>query len=648
MNFFEHQARAKRRTGLLVLYFSLAVLLTAAAVNAACLLAMNWMVRPTPASQWFTSTPAAWIGAATLLVIIGGSALRFWQLRDGGSALAAMLGARRIDRDSRATDERQLINIVEEMAIASGIPVPELFVLDGEQAINALVAGHRPTETCVIVTRGALEQLTRDEMQGVIAHEFSHVFNSDMRLNLRLIATLAGIVAIGKTGEFLLHNARFSHYDSRGRRQDAVPLLLLVGVALMVIGYIGLFFGRLIKAAISRQRELLADAGAVQFTRNPAGIAQALIRIRNGSGSHLNSRHAEDMSHMCFGETLPLKLRSLLATHPPLDERLAAIGSQWPARARADARKRNATGAEASSTHGATTPLAEADATMGLAATAGAVAAAASPRPRASQVVGTVTPEHLGYARTIHASIPEALRAALRNTEDAQLMAYALVLSVSEQPARLLQGLSLPADQQTRLAEYLQAVRKLGTRLRLPLLDMAIPTLKPLPQADRDQLLARLEALVRADRRVTLFEFVLLHILEDHLSKDASRSQRVLYRSFQPLAEEIRLLLSTMIHAGGAQQDSAQLFQGLGAALLPAGTALLAREHCRLDHLAQALKRLAGLTPMLKSLLVDACADAVLADQRVQVAEAELLRAVCTLLDCPMPPLFDAAADLRR
>lgn len=645
MNFFEHQARAKRRTSLLVLYFSLAVLLTAMAVNLVCLLAMNWMVRPTPASEWFTSAPAAWIAGATLLIITGGSALRFWQLRDGGAALADMLGARRIEPGSNTSAERQLINIVEEMAIASGIPVPELFVLDNEQAINALVAGHRPTETCVIVTRGALEQLSRDEMQGVIAHEFSHVFNADMRLNLRLIATLAGIVAIGKTGEFLLHNARFSHFDSRGRRQDALPVLLLAGVALMAIGYIGLFFGRLIKAAISRQRELLADAGAVQFTRNPAGIAQALIRIRNGNGSYLNNRHAEDMSHMCFGETLPLKLRGLLATHPPLDERLAAIGSQWPARARADERsRRTATptpaGADAATPEAASGPAAA----MAFAATTGAPAATPPLRPRASDVVGTVTPAHLGYARTIHASIPAPLREALHQPEGAELMICALVLSVSEQPGQLLPSLSLPSDQQARLAHYLQEVQKLGTRLRLPLLDMAIPTLKPLPQAERDQLLTRLEALVRADRRITLFEFVLLHILEDHLGKTAARSQRTLYRSFQPLADEIRLLLSTMIHAGGAQQDPARLFQRLGTALLPTGTTLLPREQCRLDRLADALKRLAGLTPLLKSLLVDACADAVLADRRVQVAEAELLRAVCTLLDCPMPPLFEMTA----
>lgn len=644
MNFFEQQARARRRTSLLVLYFSLAVLLTAAAVNLVCLLVMNWMVRPMPASQWFTSAPAAWIGGATLLVIVGGSTLRFWQLRDGGAALADMLGARRIDPSSAVPAERQLINIVEEMAIASGIPVPELFVLDNEQAINALVAGHRATETCVIVTRGALEQLDRDEMQGVIAHEFSHVFNADMRLNLRLIAVLAGIVAIGKTGEFLLHNARFAHFDSRGRRQNAVPALLLAGVALMAIGYIGLFFGRLIKAAISRQRELLADAGAVQFTRNPAGIAQALIRIRNGDGSHLINRHAEDMSHMCFGETLPLKLRSLLATHPPLDERLAAIGSQWPARARADERKRT-TAAKPQPAPAATTSAAARDTgtDMGFAATA-ATAGAATPQRRASEVVGTVTPAHLGYARSIHASIPGRLREALHQPDGAELMIYALVLSVSGQTSQLVATLSLSSDQQAHLEHYVDEVRKLGTRLRLPLLDMAIPTLKPLTQTERNRLLARLDALVRADQRVTLFEFVLLHILDDHLGKAAARSQRVQYRSFQPLADEIQLLLSTMIHAGGTQQNASQLFQRLGVALLPRGTTLLARENCRLDRLAEALKRLAGLTPLLKSLLVDACGDAVLADRRVQVAEAELLRAVCTLLDCPMPPLFETPA----
>ncbi len=633
MNFFEHQTRARRRTGLLVVYFTLALLLTMVAVNLAGLLAWHWLLQPISLAAWLRSPAALWLAGATLLVVAGGSAVRFWQLRGGGSALAGMLQARRIDPDTHLAEERQLVNVVEEMAIASGIPVPQLFVLDNEPAINALVAGFRPTETSVIVTRGALQQLDRDELQGVIAHEFSHVFNADMRLNLRLIAALAGILAIGKTGEFLMHSMRYGSH--RSGRNNGAAAVFLVGAALMAIGYIGLFFGRLIKAAISRQRELLADAGSVQFTRNPAGIAGALIRIRNGDGSHLNSRHAEDMSHMCFGETLTFRLRGLLATHPSVDERLAALGTPWLARARVDARQRSAT---------ATAPAPESAPaqTHAFAETATTMAAAMPPVARAADTVGTVTPAHLGYARRIHESIPEHLHTALHRSDEAELVMYALVLSVSDgAPGVLLDTLALPPASAERVSQRLRQIQALGTRLRLPLADLAIPALKQAPQADRDRLLARLDTLIRADQRVTLFEFVLTHILADHLGHGAHRNPTVAFRSYRPLAADIRLLLSVMVHASGARDDTAtRQFRGLSAAVLPPGTALLPISECKLDALSRALQRLARLTPLLKAGLVDACADAVLADGRVQVAEAELLRAVCTLLDCPMPPLF--------
>lgn len=262
------------------------------------------------------------ISLFTLLVMVCGCLFKTWKLRRGGKGLAAMLGARPIDPDTRHSDEKKLINVVEEMSIASGIPAPQLYVLDKEEAINAFVAGFRPSETVLVVTHGTLKKLDRDELQGVIAHEFSHIFNADMRLNLRLIAVLAGILALGKIGEFMLRGS--SRRSSSNRKGNS---LVLVGLALVVVGYLGLFFGRLIKAAISRQRELLADASAVQFTRNPAGLAGALIKIRNGNGSHLDSVHAEDMSHMCFGETWAFAF----ATCWPRIHRWMNVSAHWAA-----------------------------------------------------------------------------------------------------------------------------------------------------------------------------------------------------------------------------------------------------------------------------------------------------------------------------
>ena len=681
MNFFEHQARARRRTSLLMVYFSCAVLFTVAAVNLAVFLLARWLVDANLhlVREWLPSPASVGLSLLTLGIIVGTSLWRLWQLRDGGPALAALLGARRIDPASRDTDERRLINVVEEMSIASGIPVPQLFVMDDEPAINAFVAGYRPTAATLMVTQGTLKRLDRDELQGVIAHEFSHIFNADMRLNLRLMAVLTGILAIGKVGEFILRDGRRYTYvraaSSRNNQGAALLFFLAAGAALTVIGYVGLFFGRLIKAAISRQRELLADASSVQFTRNPAGIAHALIRIRNDTGALLNTPQAEDMSHMCFAPPLKIRLRNLLATHPELDQRLEAIGPQWPARARAMARAMTQSGDRA-----AAQPAAVADASSrdksrdkgqaGFAATAPAVAlpsvieasvtetpvSEASPaagRPARAQMdnqantVGTVTPEHMGYARRILESVPAELLDTVHDLRGAEHLMYALVLSVSESdPADLLPSLTLPEADRARVASLVPSVQALGSRLRLPLLDIALPVLQQHEAPARQIIVRQLEALSRADKRITLFEFLLLHLLRRHLLANGNRDLPIRHRSLRTVGEPIRILLSAMVHASGQRGEQAEaLYRAVGTVLLPPNSPLLAPAECSLTHLGPALDTLATLTPLLKAGLVDACADIVMADGRVQVMEAELLRTVCTLLDCPMPPLFpDATA----
>lgn len=314
MTFYEHQHKARRKTGVLFGYFLLAVLLIVVAVNAVVYLtlyASDSMNVITP-KQWF-STPLCWGTALiTLTVIAGGSLFRYFKIRSGGDAIAIMAGGRFVSPETSNRLEKRLLNVAEEMAIASGTHVPRVYLLEQEQGINAFVAGYDANNTVLAVTQGALQNLTRDELQGVIGHEFSHVLNSDTRINLHLIAMLAGILLIGQIGESLLHSGRFARRDRNASGN------FVLGLALMAIGYIGLFFGRLIKAAISRQREFLADASAIQFTRNPFGIGGALFKIGQlNQRSHLTSNHAEEMSHMCFGETLKVNFASLLATHPP-------------------------------------------------------------------------------------------------------------------------------------------------------------------------------------------------------------------------------------------------------------------------------------------------------------------------------------------
>ncbi len=629
MDFFQHQERARRKTGLLVLYFFLAVVAILVCVNLALLLAFAWMDVQLPPSQWLTHPMTLGISLFTLLVMVCGCLFKTWKLRRGGKGLAAMLGARPIDPDTRHSDEKKLINVVEEMSIASGIPAPQLYVLDKEEAINAFVAGFRPSETVLVVTHGTLKKLDRDELQGVIAHEFSHIFNADMRLNLRLIAVLAGILALGKIGEFMLRGS--SRRSSSNRKGNS---LVLVALALVVVGYLGLFFGRLIKAAISRQRELLADASAVQFTRNPAGLAGALIKIRNGNGSHLDSVHAEDMSHMCFGETLGFRFRNLLATHPPLDERLGALGSDWVARARTRARSAGQPDVSPS----ASVP-------EGVAAFSGGSDASSSVSersgPATSSRVGTVSEADVGYARSLLEAIPADLHKKLHNPVQAELALYALIISSSDSDRQSLLKSAGMSEHLSALQPLSQQLSELGSRLRLPIIDLALPTLKGQPSAQRREILERLATLTRANQRTTLFEWALVALARQQLDDHARRNRHTRFHRYRAVTGELQLAFSVMTWASGARDEQARaLFRQASHGLLPEARTLLPLSQCSSQRLGQALDRLADLSPLLKGPVIDGLADLVLTDGKVQVSEAEMLRAMAALMECPLPPLF--------
>lgn len=323
--FFQRQASARRNTGLLVVLFLTAVTLITLAVCLVGYMVTHSQSSGLPFHYWLVSSHGLSTAGAVVALIGIGSLVRWVDLAGGGTRVARMVGARAIDPDTRDPEERKLRNIVEEMSIASGVPVPELYVMDHETGINAFVAGYTPGEAVMVVTHGALTQLNRDELQGVVGHEFSHILNGDMRINVRLIALLAGILMIGQIGQFLLRAGFYSSGRSRNRDGRAQAAMGLVGLALMVIGYVGVFFGRLIQSAVSRQREMLADASSVQFTRNPEGIGAALFKIGVKGGYLDTTSHASDMNHMCFGEAARMKFTSLLASHPPIDERINAI-----------------------------------------------------------------------------------------------------------------------------------------------------------------------------------------------------------------------------------------------------------------------------------------------------------------------------------
>ncbi len=336
MNFFAQQERARRNTRLLLPLFLVTVAVIALLLNGVAYLFL-WYDQPHPFSHWFQAGPWLPVTALVLIVILGAMLKRAWELRGGGEAVAEMMGAEPLVPNDEEPELRRFVNVVEEMAIASGMPVPKLYLLE-EPGINAFVAGLRPEQAVMVVTRGALEQLDRDELQGVVGHEFSHILHGDMRINLRLISLLAGIMAIGQIGSFMLRavfhvggsgHRYHRHRDSRGGTGgggQAVFVAIALGLSLFVIGYTGLFVGRLIQRAVSRRREYLADASSVQYTRNKRGLAMALAKIQHGSGSRLMGGHSAELSHLCIANPLSNGLFGWMATHPPLEKRIERLG----------------------------------------------------------------------------------------------------------------------------------------------------------------------------------------------------------------------------------------------------------------------------------------------------------------------------------
>lgn len=340
MDFFSHQDKARRKTGLLVLLMLLAVVSLVAITVAAVVITLAFFDARLPAGVSLDQRLAyAWslldvqLAGTTALSVVGlvalGSLYKHFQLRGGGRAVAESLGARKLiaDDPAIAPDERQVLNLVQEMAIAAGAPTPDVYLME-DDAINAFAAGHTPQDAVIGITRGCINQLDREAMQGVIAHEFSHIMHGDMRINLRLVAALHGILLIGLAGYYLMRVAPLRRRTSS--KDNSALVMLVIALVLIVIGFAGTFFGNMIKAAISRQREYLADASAVQYTRNPNGITKALKQIgANATGSRLSATHAPDFSHMFFGQAIGGSLTSLLATHPPIEARIRRLDPAW-------------------------------------------------------------------------------------------------------------------------------------------------------------------------------------------------------------------------------------------------------------------------------------------------------------------------------
>ena len=651
MDFFAQQDKTRRKTKLLVFYFILAV----AAIVVACYFvgliifaaAQSHHYHYGEQAQFVLWNPQLFLGVTVgvLAVIFIGSAYKTNELAGGGGSVATLMGGRLVNSNTTDPDERKLLNVVEEMAIASGVPVPQVYVLNEERAINAFAAGHTPSDAAIGVTRGCIQMLSRDQLQGVIGHEFSHILNGDMRLNLRLIGIIFGLLCIATIGRVLL-----SARSRSSRDNNALPL---IGLALVLLGAIGVFFGRLIQAAVSRQREFLADASSVQFTRNPSGLSGALQKIgRYGFGSRLESEHAPDMCHMFFGNGVAEPFFGLLATHPLIPDRIHAIDPAWDGTFPPLDEKQIEVVKRAAISELEHTPKLMPDLFKTVLGGAIIVGGSAEKPPviRSHTVLpnlGNPTPLHLKYAGQLRDSLPDSVKAAARAPLDAVALIYAMLLSPDETTRTMqLAGLAQRVEPaiQEKIVALFPEVSTAAAHAHLPIINLALGALRQLRPEQFNQFSQTLQWLIESDGKIELFEFVLQKIVLRHLTLQFSgaRPPVAQYYTLKPLVPDCAIVLSALANVGSS--DAAQIGKAFetGAPYLRApdnaDLALLSGEQCGVDQIDAALNRLALAVPTIKKNLIEACVYTVGADGVITETEAELLRAVADTLDCPIPP----------
>jgi Zn-dependent protease with chaperone function len=630
MNFFQRQRDVRRLSRRFVALFVVAVLAIVAVVDVVAVVAFGVTTKSTENAL----TLVIWVSALTIVAIGVTSVVRTLMLRNGGGGrVAQSLGGIAVPANTTDPRLRRLRNVVEEMAIAAGVAVPEVYVLPDENQINAFAAGFSPADAAIAVTHGALERLNRDELQGVIAHEFSHVVNGDMRLNIRLMGTLFGILVLAIAGRLLLH--------VRGGRNP----LPIIGLALVVVGYVGVFFGRMIKAAVSRQREYLADASAVRYTRQSAGLAGALKKI-GGLGSRLRGDRAEDVSHMLFGEGFLFS--KLFATHPPLVKRIQTLEPAFDGRE-----------LESLSQQWARTPphgLTE-DEAHGLAPPVQNLPAPETRLPvRPDDVVaavGSIAPAPRRTAGSILDAIPAPLLDRARHPEAVLPLVFGLLLA-ADPAMRANQQAVLTARYGPAIADAAVAeaggLAGLHPVLRLPLAELAFPALRHRPRPAQEAVLACIHALIRADGRIEVFEYCLSRLLHRelyeamHRSSPWGRQGRQGRRAPQDVTNRaVATLLALLAQAGTADQRAA------GAAYLEGLARVVPGEPIPFDPPAAGAVALEGLWPVLdgldgpeKEFLVAGMVTVVGHDGVMTVSEFELVRTVCALLHCPLPPMAQA------
>ena len=627
MNFFSHQDQARSNTRKLVVLFFFAVF-TLIIITSFLVIGVLFYTEGQTEMGLNTNFISSKIFIQVSLVVIAvvalGTLCRMGQLRGGGKIVAESMGGRLLNTNACDADEKRILNVVEEMAIASGTSVPPVYLMEDE-SINAFAAGYRPRDAVIGVTRGCIRELDRNELQGVVAHEFSHIFNGDMRLNIRLMGVLYGIMVIGLIGYHILRGSRFRKSSSRSGKGGGGILIMAIG--LVVVGYGGTFFGNLIKSAVSRQREFLADASAVQFTRNPEGIGGALKKIGGYIyGTEIRSKDASEISHMLFCDGFKSSVMSLFSTHPPMNERISRIDASW------DGIKKSQPEGKGMYSEAGISQF------TGTAGIEGAAEASALDN------IGNPNASHIIMAAATLGEIPAAMREESHNTIGASIMIYSLLTSLSDEEIKAKQYTILKENLDENYYLEFQKIEQdtavLPREKYLPVIDLAMPSLKQLSRIQYREFMENLSALMFADEEISLFEWCLFKILRYTLDERVDR--RIKYIPMNALAKECEVLLSVLASAGHADAvGAASAFQTAEKFLeMNKDITYKAELGSNTVALEKALDRLNNLKPLQKPLLLKAMVTSINTDGQVTAEESELLRAVGSLLDCPIPPLL--------
>jgi Zn-dependent protease with chaperone function len=630
MNFFENQDKARQNTQQLLGLFAIAISIMIVAIYIVVLLLLYILTFSVDAIFiiWWQPSLFFWVSVVTISLISLASFYKILCLRQGGCVIAEELGGRLIITETASEQEQQLLNIVEEMAIASGIPIPKVYLLDREPSINAFAAGFSLNDAVIGVTRGCVEQFNRDELQGVIAHEFSHILNGDMRLNLRLMGLLHGILFIFLIGREML---RIRDEGNDGFRLWGLAL------ALMAIGGIGLLCGRLIKAAVSRQREFLADASAVQFTRNPDGISGALHKLEQ-MDSRLLTPKAEASSHMFFGNAVKIHfLSEKFATHPPLALRIRRVSGVKVKNISNSSR--NIVNSSSNNSYNSSV--------MGF---AGSNSPTLTPEKVVAQV-GKVTPKQFDLTQELLAELPESLRLGIRETQTAQAILFALVLEEQNSPLQEKQLTWLNQVQTEELVnssiKFNEEIAKLDTDIHLPLVDLTIPALRQLSVKECQRVCKCTQGLIAAKEQTSVRDFalrlILWHRLQPVIQPDCNIA--VKFNSIEEIWSDCLIVLSALAQIGDSSADSAAYAFSCGIFQLPGATQQekpKAPLKCNFSQLKKSIENLRQATPKLKQAVVQACAHTILVDNKISHQEKDLLRAIAMTLDCPIPPFLNS------